>query len=420
MYKNRKLRVLVITTNELQGVGGGNALLRSLFYSFERQQLFFIHSDPIHTKTEFGFFLSLTCFRPSWRLIKLILLCFIDVLKSKKLPSRQDFVNLIIQGSKINLPKHVHYKIANFSPDVIYAWAGDSIYANLVSTLASKYSVPYVIHFMDNHFELTGKSYIQKIVNDEYRKNILNTVAKANKIFTISKAMGEAYKKIFVKDYEAFHALIDTSSWSAPIKEDLHNVFNITFTGSLENGQINGIKDLAAAVDEISLEGFKIKLTLCLTKDYEKKARQVFFKSKNIKYIRHPEFNKLPAVFKKTNLLLLVYGFDRETIEYYRYSFATKLVPYMLSGRCILGYGPNAIEPINYLQKSRGSYVITDSGIKSLVNGIKFLINNPKKRNKYAKVAYQVGLDEHDLHKNSSRFMRALSKIAESKIKKYS
>ena len=404
--------MLVITTNEFQSTSGGSALLRSLFNNFDRKNLFVIHKD--HVKKKYGpqFYLSFRFLRPRIKLIKLFLLAFIEIFRTFTLPSRQDLINLILQGSKYSIPFHVQQKILKFSPDVIYGWAGDSLWANLVFNSASKLKLPFVIHFMDNHFELSGKTVIEKILNDEYRQNISKGLLKSEKIFTISSAMGKAYKKIFSKKYEVFHALFDASSWPKPEFNQSKKVFNITFAGSLENGQTEAIKDIAKAIDKLSLEGFKIDLTFCTTKYYEKRIHKIFGGYAYIKYIKHPDIKELPKVFKNANVLLLAYGFDKETIEYYRYSFATKIVPYTFSARCIFGYGPKSIEPINNLIRGGYSYVVTESSVDKLAKTIKFLINNPEECNKFAKLAYKTGLIEYDMHKQSKKFELALQKVA--------
>ncbi|MDC6452818.1 hypothetical protein OAW68_04485 [Alphaproteobacteria bacterium] len=409
---DRQVRVLLLTNNNFCGTSGGSALLRSLFHNFDRGQLFVVSNSVAGENGNLEHRLRLTSLLPRKRLLKLLTRLLLNALRNRVLPSFQEIINIVIQGSKYSLAKRAHQKIGHFKPDLIYAWAGDSKWANFINDIVAVYNIPLVVHFMDNHFGLKGGSYTEKLLNEEYRKNIIKVLAKMDSIFTISDAMGFAYSKKFGKSYEVFHALIDKSSWKFPDKTRPTCVFRITFSGSVEAGQINSIRDVAAAVEQLNNEGFKIELMLCVTEYYEKQISPGLQEFKHVRYHRHPDFSGLRSVLTNSDVLLLAYGFDPITVDYYRYSFATKLVPYMLSGRCILAYGPETVEPIKYLKKGGWSHMVTQYGVEDLTKAIRILINNPDKRQQYARLAYDHGVLEHDIEKNSARFMDALCKIA--------
>ena len=110
---------------------------------------------------------------------------------------------------------------------------------------------------------------------------------------------------------------------------------------------------------------------------------------------------------------MLAFGFDKQTINYYRYSFATKIVPYMLSGRPIFVYGPDEIEPVRYAIKGGWASVVREHDSKLLINTINKLISDKDERDNLAKRAWVAGVAEHDLYSNVNRFKNSLSKISE-------
>jgi hypothetical protein len=118
-------------------------------------------------------------------------------------------------------------------------------------------------------------------------------------------------------------------------------------------------------------------------------------------------------VLNAADLLVLAYGFDVSCIQYYRYSFATKVVPYMLSGRCILAYGPHSIEPIAYLQRGGWGAVVCQQGTENLAKAIEELMRAPERRHEWARLAYGAGLEEHDLDANSERFLASIRRVAQ-------
>jgi hypothetical protein len=111
-------------------------------------------------------------------------------------------------------------------------------------------------------------------------------------------------------------------------------------------------------------------------------------------------------------VLVLTYGFEKSCVEYYRYSFPTKVVPYMLSGRCILAYGPLSIEPIAYVKRGGWAEVVSEQGVKRLARSIEALMDSPDKCQQLARSAYEAGLEEHDLELNSGRFLAAMADVA--------
>jgi len=304
----------------------------------------------------------------------------------------------------------VEEEIRRFAPQVIYAWAGDSVWARLVEECAAKYGVPYVIHFMDNHVELSGSTPIEGVTHGEYRRNVARVVSKARMIFTISSAMGVAYRAKFKKSYDVFHGLMDKKGWIWPDPPE-NEVFTLAFTGSVESGQLGGLRDVAAAVDQLVRKGRKVKLVLYLTEFYEARARLALGEFENVEYVRHPDAAGLRKVLIDANVLVLAYGFDTSCIEYYRYSFPTKVVPYMLSGRCILAYGPLSIEPIAYVKRGGWGEVVPTQGADEVARAIEALMAAPDKCQRLARSAYEAGLEEHDLERNAGRFLTAMDDL---------
>src|SRR6185436_5382648 len=188
---------------------------------------------------------------------------------------------------------------------------------------------------------------------------------------------------------------------------------SLVFTGSLESGQMGGLRDVAAAVDGLAGKGRKVRLVLYLSELYEQRARPAFSGFKNIHYVRHPAATSgLRAVLNQADLLVLAYGFDGRCQQYYRYSFATKTVAYMLSGRCILAYGPSGIEPIAYIERGGYGHVVLEEGSRALEEALEVLMDDAGRREEIARRAYQAGVEEHDLGPNAERFLATMRSIA--------
>ena len=137
-------------------------------------------------------------------------------------------------------------------------------------------------------------------------------------------------------------------------------IFRIAFTGSAESGQLKGLRIIAQSIARISKNSqLNIKLILYLTESYASRVKPHMADFSFVEFRPHPNFSNLRAELASVDALLLAYGTDAKTINYYRYSFATKIVPYMMSGRAIFVYGPVEIEPVAYAKRDSWAKVCT-------------------------------------------------------------
>lgn len=415
MTDSRVPRVLLLTHSKLQPYTGGGVLLNNLFHKFPREKLFFLHSDDNDgggvVSQEYQ--LGLRALRPTFiALLRLFGGFLFEAFRAPLSIRRLEIKSLVIQGCHFRISNQLDTQIHLFRPEVIYAWVGDSIWARLLEHCAERYQLPYVIHFMDNHVELSGRTVVERVLSREFRSNLARVTKGASKIFTISAAMGLAYQDKFGKPFDIFHGLINRKSWPWPASAKETGAFSLVFTGSIESGQLSGLRDVADAVERLANEGHSVQLILYLTDHYERRARAAFKRFRCVKYRPHPDFDSLRSALNDADLLVLAYGFEDACVQYYRYSFATKVVPYMLSGRCILAYGPASIEPIAYMQRGGCAHVVCDQDVEVLSESIQLLMNAPGQREQLARSAYDAGVEEHDLESNSGRFVNVLSNVA--------
>lgn len=410
-------RVLSLTHNKIQPYTGGGAVLGTLFSQLPPENVFFLHTDDTDVgRSEYAeHYLEHASLRPRLSAALALPGRFLRAALHAPLTLRKaDLAQLAIQSCRFRLPDEVDARIREFQPDVIYSWVADAIWARLLETCVTRYRVPCVIHFMDNHVELQGDTPLQKAVHDEYRRNLSRVARGASRIFTISPAMATAYAERFGKPVETFHGVMESKHWpwsEPPVQGD---PFTLAFTGSVESGQLNGLRTVSEAVERLAASGRSTRLVLYLTEFYERRVREALGEKRTVEYIRHPDLPGLRPALQSADLLLLAYGFNEECVQYYRYSFSTKTVPYMLSGRCILAYGPRSIEPIAYPERGGWAHVVSEEGVAGLQEAIARLMDDPQRRRKLAHAAYVAGVEEHDLETNARRFVRSLSQVARS------
>ena len=413
-------KTLVLCQNKINQYTGGGVILANFFGEVPPDRLIFFHRDVDYPANS-----PFVEKRLDWLWLRINFYNFFEILFrwifanlfSFKNSSIKDFKSILIQSCYFYFPKEVDQQVREFKPEVLYAWCSDILWAETIKSVAKRYKIPYVIHFMDNHVDLNLKSTFEIATFPVFKRKLGKLVDKSDILFAISNAMGQSYKKRWGKQFEEYHGVIETSKWpltkARPIDKDN---FKIAYTGSIEQGQLLGLKDVVAALEKLTESGINIKLFIYVTPSYAESVKSSLGKSKCVKIKNHPNFSSLRKELLKADLLLLAFGFDKQTINYYRYSFATKIVPYMLSGRPILVYGPEEIEPVKYAVENGWALVVSHRSEDLVLNAIYKLIGNNGMRESLAKKAWEKGAMEHDLSLNAKRFKLSMTNIAKKNI----
>ncbi len=414
---HRYPRVLVLTQNRIQPYTGGGVVLSNLFGAFPANSLFFLHRDIDY---DFDTPYVEQRLRASWlrchplRFLNYLGRWVFFCIRRPRDFNPGDITRLFSRACHFHFPGSIHKKIKAFAPDILYAWVGDTLWAETVKATANRYDLPYVIHFMDNHIGAEANTAFDKSVYPGFQHVMAEVTSRARSLYTISDSMGRAYQALWQRPYEVFRGSIDTEKWPWPNSHGSNrdNVFRIAFTGSIESGQLIGLEDVARVIDQLLTKDRNLRLVLYLTEGYAKRVGPVLGRYKCVEIRPHPDFEDLREELASVDALILAYGLDTTTIDYYRYSFATKIVPYMLSGRPILVYGPDKIAPVQYALQGGWALSATSSGADNIDEEIAaricHMMDQPLSMEEVAKSAWNAGKKEHDQKENALRFQASL------------
>ncbi|HTE42456.1 MAG TPA: hypothetical protein VK629_16660 [Steroidobacteraceae bacterium] len=415
--KASHLRVLIFAQNRVQPFTGGGILLGTLFRHVASDHLLFFHRDQEYgqasryeehrlvgawLRVEFG---TLARQLGAW---------LRATIRRPVGSNLRDLSSLVAGSSRFELPRELVERVRTFAPDIIYAWAADSLWAGTVTALSRKFGVPYVIHFMDNHFEMPPRNNLEQALLPEFRQRLNELMAGAAAMYVISDQMGAAYAKHWPCPYEVFRGTADVAAWPWPNMRNGANdgVFRIGFAGTLDRSQLEGLRMVAQALHRMRHRGRQVRLTLFLTESNRRFAEPILSTLGSVEFRPHPHAADLRHEFGDVDVLLMSYAFDAATVQYYRYSFATKSAVYMLSGRPILVLGPAAIEPVNYCIRGGWAAVVTEPDEDALIRAIERLMDDPIYREQLGRAAWEAGCLEHDQDKNAGRFAASLARLS--------
>jgi len=410
--------VLVLTQNKIQPYTGGGVLLTALFRHFPPENLMFFHREQKYADT--GIYEE---YRVKWSWLRFDLralfshlrLWFVALRKHAGSAHMKDIVALTLASTHFTMPRAIDRRVRGFRPDIIYAWAADSLWARTLRKTAKRYEVPYVIHFMDNHFELVPQTALQHALTPVFREELTRVASAAASLYTISESMGSAYRSYWNRPTETYRGSVEISSWPWPNKKLVpeDGVFRLGFAGSVDQSQLLGLLAAAKSMETLLVQGRRVRLVLYLTDYYARVVRRSLNGLGCVEIRAHPDSRDLREALASLDALVLAYGFDATTIKYYRYSFATKIAPYMLAGRPIIAYGPATIEPIDYCVRGGWALVVADSSGSSLTQAIEALMTDTALAERLAKAAWEAGCREHDSDTQAARFAVSMSRLAE-------
>ena len=406
-------KILIITPNKFHKYTGGGVVLSNLFHELADEDIYLLHRDTIQLEEEFknSNFIKWFWLRPQIvDLISIFMICIKEIIINRKKISLSSFKDLLIQTSYFSLNSSRLNSVKNFNPDEIYGWASDSLWADSILKISKQLKIPYVIHFMDNQVGVHHEDLLDKILNSRFNKKLDTLVTNANAVFVISEMMSKEYSHKWGCKCEVFRGSIDGSNWPDPSStfQQSNKKKIITYVGSVEKHQVNALLDIIECVEELNDLNESISLNLYLNEKDKMLVNEKLSTMKSVQFFKHPEFNMLRDTLIKSDILISFYSFDQSSFDYYKLSFATKIVPFMLSGRPILIYGPKGINPVEYAKSGNWAEVVDNQSIKSLKLSIKKLLDDQDFSLKISSQARHIALKDHDLMINSQRFLKSM------------
>jgi glycosyltransferase involved in cell wall biosynthesis len=116
----------------------------------------------------------------------------------------------------------------------------------------------------------------------------------------------------------------------------------------------------------------------------------------------------LPLIFSQADLLLIANDFDKEGIDYLRYSMPTKVSEYMISGAPILVYASAETAVSQFFIENDCGSCVTEQDQGKLNDAIKMLVENKDYRQKISTNAVKIALELFDAENVKNVFQQLI------------
>ena len=234
---------------------------------------------------------------------------------------------------------------------------------------------------------------------------------------SISKAMTSEYLKRYNKEFIAFHNPIEINSWQPYSKTDFKltpGKTRVLYSGRIGPGITESLIEVATALEELNKKGQENRLFIqSPTLDYKIISRLQTYKC----VIINPtvEYKELPKVFSNADLLLIANDFDKEGLDFLKYSMPTKISEYMISGTPVLVYAPDETAVSRFVSDNECGYCITSQSTEKISDAILPFAFDEQYRRSLSHNAVTIARELSDSVKVRKEFHKLLINISKTK-----
>jgi glycosyltransferase involved in cell wall biosynthesis len=422
-------RVLIISPESFNEKTGAGITFRNLFTDWPREALAIIHHDFLPVADSIcgnSYILTSNEVRKIGWWLRRVPFCtrVVDSVLGSAHQNRVGglvgllkFIKRLIFGDGV--PEQVHLTdnleswIKSFSPTLIYSVLGSNSMMEMTNLIRVRFGLPLVVHIMDDWMSVL------------YRKGLLSPwqTAKKERLFieligvsvarlSICEEMSRAYMHRYGLSFQHYQNVIDVNKWReyACIPEAVGSPVRLAYIGSIfPNAQLNSLVDCCNAVQEMYEEGYPIRLEIYSPRHQAEKFRSQLVIGEAVSLLDSFAddvifFSTLQAV----DILLLPVNFDRETIEFIRYSMPTKVPAYLAVGTPVLAYGPSEVAQIAYAERIGWALTVTVQESEKLKKAIHSLSTDMELRQKISARARITAERNHNAALLRERFHSTL------------
>lgn len=262
-----------------------------------------------------------------------------------------------------------------------------------VGTQLTKISgLPAVVWFMDDYYsDNSSASYVDQLWKIARRR------------FVISEAMQEYFQRLYGLDCDVLNNSITFPDFSPQDSRPENAPLRIAYTGATHSYYLDTIlsvsKELEGLRDQVSFDIYS----------HESIPPNSHAEGGPFRHFRAPiPASELNARLRSYDILLMLTSFKDEHRAIAETSLASKWADYLASGRCILVYGPEYSENVQYARRYGIGETVTSNAAGALRHAVLSLSENEGRRCELGERAYRFGLQRHEKSVNSKRLWDAM------------
>jgi glycosyltransferase involved in cell wall biosynthesis len=313
--------------------------------------------------------------------------------------------------SKISFSKEFIDWLNIYKPEILYIQVATREDIQFAIKLHDYLGIPSAIHNMDDWpSTISNKGVFKKYLHNKIDKEFRQLLKRMDLCLSISNAMTSEYLKRYNREFKPFHNPIDTKVWQPYCKNDFslpEDHVRILYSGRIGVGITESLIEVTNVIKEINSSWGNIKLYIqSPSSDPEVRNRLQKFDCIVINPVA--EYSQLPEIFSQVDLLLIANDFDKEGIDYLKFSMPTKVSEYMISGTPILIYASGDSAVSKFFAENECGCCVTEQDPEKLNKALKLLTENKEYRKTISKNAVKIALELFDADKVRNDFQQLI------------
>ncbi len=421
-------RVLVVTSNNFNLVSGGGITLTNLFRGWPHDRLANLHEDVLpEDPSVCRTFYRLTEEEIRWVWPFSLIRTWYGRKKQQAIssggpaagPGGHGWLSRVKRVLGDGAPKRARLTpaliewVETFRPTLLYGFLGSLEQITLIRSLAARFSLPMVVHMMDDWPAVLHTSgLLSPIMGPLIRQELKSALKEARVRLAICDEMCDEYQRRYGYEFRAFQNALDSAQWLPHARKEWQagTPFMVRYVGSIvPDGQKESLKDIAKAVAELWKGGRKIHLRIHSPRTDADYLRGLNLPADVLSIEGPPDAALVPRLLASSDLLLLPYNFDVRSARYIRLSLPTKAPAYMISATPILVYAPADVATARYAAREGWAYVVSAQGEQAVTTALTLLMDDSSLREQLGRRAQIVALARHDADKVRTAFWDTLA-----------
>lgn len=319
---------------------------------------------------------------------------YIDIIHKYSMNFIYNIANRVYRRKKWLNNNFTNY-IQKSEPEIFFSYLTNvAILKPILEYVKENTNAKIVLFAVDDIYSLYNKKH--KSERNKLEMEFKECVMMADKIYAISNEMCEEYTRIFNKRVDI---LYKGCSFDYPVKKNVNDIVKFVYAGNLFYGRDEILMKVGQAIDCNNRKNkqkalLEIYTGATLT---DKLKKELNIKNASI-VMGKRDYEEIKKIMNNAEYNLHVESFEKDKIDYVKYSFSTKIIDCLQAGSAILGIGPSDISSIKYLKKIPGSDVIED--IENIENVIEEIITNKPKIVEKSETIREYAMQKHSINKN--------------------
>lgn len=408
-------RTLIITPNRVGEDSGSGIWLQELFRDWPSDKLAQIYTKerPVRNNAVIA---NNFCGRTGMSLLKRW--------RAGNLYSDRDFAGCIsIDGAiTYRLPDSLVKWVEAFRPQIVYGFLGPVWITRLTVEIARRWRCGLISHIMDDYvstWPVSGvgwRSWVPGVtLLNRINRRVFNWALRAcNTRFVCSPAMQEEYAMRYGVKAEVVQIGVNPRDWPAERKPAVTTgKLRVVYAGSVSQAvNASAIYKFAQAVEGVARSGRLIEFELYVPSHCLAEVRRLSrFSSTTIR----PAVGRddIKSLLVGADLLLLPFNKNRQSVQFTRLSWPTKIAEYMASGTPSLALGSADCPFLRYLIDGKVVFWEDGGSVAATEETLLWILNNPNERQLVGRRGQLLAFEKHLSSEAADRFRSEFVQLAQ-------